>query len=136
MCDCKNLPETLADLDYWETGSGFDFKGAEEFKRFFQIEKLETEKLTPLFDYRESLYRCPECEQNWYLELLPEEELIPEFAVKLDSSKLPTDELIRSRKQFLSILAHDGFAPEICLKNDCPNFRLKGRSLCHLHLGF
>lgn len=134
MCNCAELPPTIAcHIEYWHRD--FDFQGVPGCPAYFQ--ELDTDTIVPSLDYDCTLYVCGSCKQGWYIECLPEETPSPSFAMKLkDSSESPSAAEIEAEKQSLSVLAHCGFEPEKCMKSACQNLRLKGRSLCHLHITF
>lgn len=132
MCNYHEMPEFPAEIMYWEPN--FIFNGANEFAQRLVIESVKTAVFTPPLNSGQKLYCCENCGQHWYIEFLPEEETSPAFALKNHEALQLTDEIIRSKKQFLSILARGGFDSAPCLKNECPNFCPNGRSFCHLHL--
>jgi hypothetical protein len=133
MCNCKDLPEYVADLECRDRG--FNYGGAAQNSRYFEY--LNSEAFVPILDYTHNLYYCAECNQRWYIECLPEETPSPGFALKLNDSVLepPTKEIAMA-KQSLSILAHGGFSSDACRIAGCANACLIGRALCHEHTTF
>jgi hypothetical protein len=130
MCNCTDLPPTIAtDLRYWHRG--FSFAGIAHSSDYFQ--DLETESLVPALSYGCTIYQCDACGQTWYIECFPEESAFVSFALKISIGVPPMQAEIAAAKQSLSVLAHGGFQSDPCLAKGCPNLRLKGRSVCHLH---
>jgi hypothetical protein len=105
--------------------------------RIQYFQEMDTEELAPTLEYSQHLYGCSACGQRWYIELLPEEQPSPGFAMKLpDHGHGPSSEEICVAKESLCIIAHGGFQPSPCRMAGCSNHQLKGRALCQLHLAF
>ncbi|ATY91657.1 hypothetical protein ECA3131 [Pectobacterium atrosepticum SCRI1043] len=133
MCNCKELPTSVAEIEHW--GHGFHFPNALTHNRHF--ETLDSEYFEPQLDYSEFMYRCTECGQAWYIECTPEASPSSLFALKVrDTESLPSDKEVKSAKEHLCILAHGGFDSEKCRMAGCQNDKLLGRELCYLHLSF
>jgi hypothetical protein len=133
MCNCSRLPTHVADIEYRQRG--FLFLGAVLHNRHF--ETPDSEHFEPNLDYEKTMYLCGDCGQAWYIECLPEETTSPGFALKAnDVTQPPSGDEVNAAKEYLSILAHDGFHAEKCRMADCNNHKLKGRELCHLHIPF
>ncbi|ACT13937.1 conserved hypothetical protein [Pectobacterium carotovorum subsp. carotovorum PC1] len=133
MCNCKQLPTSVAELDYW--GHGFHFSNALTHNRHF--ETPDSEYFEPQWNYEESMYYCAECGQAWYIECTPEHFPSPLFALKTkDVNSLPSDKEIKAAKVHLCLLAHGGLDSEICRMAECKNNKLLGRELCYLHIPF
>lgn len=131
MCNCSELPTCVAEIEY----RGFHFLGALLHRHYF--ETPDSEYFEPPLEYSESMYRCTECGQHWYIECSPEQTPYPEFALKADNiEQLPSDAEIRAAKQYLCILAHGGFDAGKCRIAGCQYHKLLGRELCHLHIPF
>jgi len=133
MCNCLQLPESIADISSSWVNSAIEFKGSEIFHIFFQ--EMESEEFQPDLDYSEVNYKCLECGQYWYIECSPEENPSPLFAIKRSGSnkELSKDE-IESSKEYITILAHNGFESTACSMAGCNNYKLKGKALCQKHL--
>ncbi|AJZ88485.1 hypothetical protein VW41_05210 [Klebsiella michiganensis] len=132
MCNCQALPAYVADISYGQ--NRFQFIGEHLHADYFM--PPDSEHFSPALDYSQNQYLCLECGQQWYFECAPEQTSFPLFALKLISDAEPGVTEINAAKQFLAILAHDGFASEKCRMKGCENFKLKGREMCHLHLRF
>jgi len=133
MCNCNELPACVADIELWL--NRFSFQGALIHHRHF--ETPDSEYLEPPVEYQASMYRCMQCGQHWYIEGTPDENSTPEFALKAARlTVFPTDNEIKAAKEYLCILAHGGFDSEKCRIVGCPNHKLVGRELCHLHIPF
>ncbi|WP_420064285.1 hypothetical protein [Pectobacterium colocasium] len=123
----------MAELEYW--GHGFHFSHALTHNRHF--ETPDSEYFEPQLDYSESLYRCMECGQAWYIESISEQCPYPLFALKVqETASLPSDKEVKAAKVHLCILAHGGFDSEKCRMAGCQNDKLLGRELCHFHIPF
>lgn len=133
MCNCSELPNCVAEIGYWERS--FVFSGSSINARYF--ETPDSEHFEPPLDYSQSMYRCAECGQPWYIEGTPEEYPSSIFALKASEITLPpSDEQVKAAKNYLCILAHGGFSSEKCSSMSCQNYKLLGRELCHLHITF
>jgi len=133
MCNCADLPQAVAELEYWNRG--FSFQGSTEHAAHFQ--ELDGSSLLPPLNFTHFLYSCGECGQAWYIECLPEEAPVPGFALKLESSaSSPSREEIVAAKEILCVLAHGGFESDKCRISGCTNRCLKGRALCQAHITF
>ncbi|RJL50808.1 hypothetical protein D5071_12250 [Pectobacterium carotovorum] len=133
MCNCKELPTSVVELDSW--WHSFHFSNALTHNRHF--ETPDSEYFEPQLDYSESLYRCAECGQAWYIECAPEQSPYALFALKTEDAKsLPSDKEVKTAKVHLCILAHGGFDSEKCRMAGCKNLKLLGRELCHFHIPF
>lgn len=108
-------------------------QGREVFSDFF--EAIEAEKFQPVLSYSEFYYCCKICGQAWYFEGAPDEMTSPLFGIKLQSIewRLSKDG-IDSKKQLMTLLAHNGFGSEKCRHTGCDNYKLNGKELCHNHL--
>lgn len=94
-----------------------------------------SDKIAPELDYSNNYYQCLECGQRWYFHCSPEETTWPFFGIKLpDSIDKLSEEEIESNREFITILAHNGFEPTKCRHKGCNNFKLKGKEVCHKHL--
>ncbi len=131
MCDCAGLPAFVADLDYWEPG--FPYAGRAHSAAYFR--ELDPSCLTPPLAPGGQAYRCTGCGQWWYVEGTPEETPSVGFALKLETDRAPADTALTAAKHSLAVVAHGGFDDGPCARAECPNLRLRGRALCHLHLG-
>lgn len=133
MCNCSELKEVVVDLDSNWISQSIPYQGKEAFSSYF--EEIEAEEFEPDLDYSEFYYVCKDCGQAWYFECAPDESTFPLFGIKLESvgQKLSKEE-IESNKDFITILAHNGFESSKCRTANCNNFKLKGKELCHKHL--
>jgi hypothetical protein len=131
MCNCSNHTPFVADPHYWR--SSVALAGVSASPSYF--EPLATESFVPALTHSQVSYTCSACGQSWYVECAPEEEASALFAMKVQGpSYHPLAEEVRAAKEFLSVVAHGGFEAKACSYAQCPNLRLKGRALCHLHL--
>lgn len=116
MCNCRKLPTCVAEIEYRERG--FQFLGASINNHYF--ETPESEHFEPQLDHSQSIYRCMECGQKWYIECSPEQTPHPEFALKVNELvRLPSVSELQAAKQYLCILAHGGFGSEKCSMVGC-----------------
>lgn len=133
MCNCRELPACVADLEYRDRG--FEYLGSEAHYQHF--ETPESTRFEPELDYSKYMYQCSECGQPWYIECLPDEMPSPGFALKRnDTSQPPSADELKAEKEYLCILAHGGFDSKTCRSAGCNNHKLKGRELCQLHISF
>lgn len=131
-CRCRDYPFALAPVCNVERDG--NYLGSAVFSRFFQTPYLDTLKPTVVFGGMTA--RCGSCAQAWYVELEPEQTPTVAFALKLDDLNRPRDVEVRSAQSCLVVLAHNGFSTDRCRQQQCDNFALRGRALCHLHWGF
>lgn len=133
MCNCNDLSEIVFDLDssqHTELKKGL---GRHAFPSFFA--EFEVEEFEPALSYSELYYCCKCCGQPWYIECAPEELTFALFGIKLqDNDQRLTTNTINSKKQFITLLAHNGFGAEKCRHQTCDNHSLNGKELCHNHL--
>lgn len=88
MCNCRQLPPCVAEIESMEWG--FAFSGALIHKHYF--ETPERDYLEPQLDYSHSRCRCLECGQEWYIECSPEQTPFPDFAFKVNElMRLPSE---------------------------------------------
>ena len=133
MCNCSKLPESIVDIYSSWVERAIELQGEKIFSHYFQ--EMESEHFEPELNYSEVYYKCLECGQHWYIECSPEEYPSPLFALKCkDSASKPTKDDIESQKEFLTILAHNGFENTICSMAGCNNYKLKGKALCQKHI--
>lgn len=133
MCNCRKLPNCVADIEYWT--QGFEYLGSQNHCHYF--ETPDSTNFEPALNYSKSIYQCSECGQRWYIECLPEETPSPGFALKINAAlQLPSDDEVEAAKEYLCILAHGGFDSKKCRVAGCKNHKLIGRELCHLHIPF
>ncbi|AYM76636.1 hypothetical protein D9M09_13145 [Janthinobacterium agaricidamnosum] len=131
MCNCKELPPAIADLDNGRRH--FDYQGAQAFAAYFQ--QFDAEDLSPALDHEISNYACKICLQKWYVECAPEQTSWPVFAMKDMTGKLTAHSAgVAAQKAFLEVLAHGGFSEERCLFKHCSGLTLNGRFVCYAHL--
>jgi hypothetical protein len=133
MCNCKDLPSAIGPV--CDVSRDQLYRGANYFKEYFE-DLICYETMVPPVEFGGKVARCKECNQHWYIEREPEEELITAFALKLSSSIVPSVDQINAQQSFLLILAHHGFSDESCQQQACCNQALNGRALCHVHWGF
>lgn len=133
MCNCKELPTCVAEIEYLDRG--FQFFGVLIHNHYF--ETPDSEHFEPQLDYSQFMYHCMECGQKWYIECAPEQTPYPEFALKVNELvRPPSVNELQAAKQYLCILAHGGFGSDKCRMAECQNHKLLGRELCHLHILF
>lgn len=129
MCNCKQLPDYVYNI--WREQI-IELQGIKLFPEYFS--GLEAEEFEPELSFEHQYFKCKECGQEWYIFLDCDE--IIEFAIKVESiqENLSQHE-IRAVKEFLTILAHNGFEPEKCRVSGCNNLKLKGKEFCHKRIG-
>jgi hypothetical protein len=133
MCNCLELKEFVVDLDSSWIDRTIPYQGRNIFPEFF--EEIEGEEFEPELDYSENYYNCQECKQSWYFECTPDESTFPLFGIELSNPEQRlSQEEITSSKEFLAVLAHNGFEATKCRYAGCQNFKLKGKELCQKHL--
>lgn len=104
---------------------------------YYIMEDSPCEVVQPQFDYSELYYVCSECQQAWYFECYPETPSFPIFGIKLANIKqILSQNKINSIKQFLVILAHEGFSEKKCIHRGCMNYSLNGTKVCLNHFGY
>lgn len=136
MCECVTVGDFFACADGFsdiiKTNNMMQYK----FPYYF-IEDSPCEKSYPQFSYGEFYYGCNECGQAWYFECTPEEYTSPIFGIKLANinTKIRDNE-INAIKQFLIVLAHEGFSKNKCRHMFCSSYALNGLEVCLNHLGF
>lgn len=133
MCNCKKLKKTVFDLDSNWIDQAIAYQGRDVFPEFFA--EFEAEEFEPALSYSEFYYCCKTCSQAWYLECASDEVTFPLFGIKLQGieQRLSKDE-VDSQKQFIILLAHNGFGSGKCRQSGCNNYKLNGKELCHHHL--
>lgn len=142
MCNCMNLKDVFINLSPSLSTPKFNYQGVEKFSEYFQnipgeyFHAIDDDDFEPEFDHSIKNYTCKFCGQAWYFEFESGEYPSPEFGMKLRDAneKLNLDDVYAS-KQFLTILAHDGFEPSRCRSQKCCNLKLKGKEVCHIHGG-
>lgn len=133
MCNCVDLPKAIIDISSSWINKTISLQGQELFAHYFQ--EMQAELFEPELDYSIYSYQCLECGQYWYIECSPDEGLSPLFAMKYERVKgQPNTDDVWSTKEFLTVLAHNGFENSKCRTIGCENYKLKGRELCHHHL--
>ncbi|MEC7119750.1 MAG: hypothetical protein VXW65_07595 [Pseudomonadota bacterium] len=133
MCNCSALKEIVVDLDSSWISQAIPYEGKEAFAPYF--EEIEAEEFEPELSYSEDYYTCKDCGQAWYFECAPTEGTFPLLGIKLkDEQHRLCSEEIEAHKDFITILAHNGFESSKCRTVNCNNFKLKGKQLCHRHL--
>ncbi|WP_144395651.1 hypothetical protein [Pleionea sediminis] len=133
MCNCKELPSSVVNISMSYAFRGIELQGVKLFPEYFN--GLDSERFEPELSYEFEHYRCKDCGQYWYIFLDSDENPSPWFCVKYrDRGYEPSKGEIDAEKQFLTILAHNGFGSGNCRASKCSNLKLKGKELCHLHL--
>lgn len=133
MCNCGELPSSVAELGYQD--KEFQFKRDLFLNHYFEIP--DSDRFEPPLEYAQFMYCCLDCGQSWYIECSPEENPSPIFALKVNEPiRLPSVKKLQAIKHYLCIVAHGGFDSEKCRMMGCPNHKLHGRELCHLHIPF
>ena len=133
MCNCLELPRAIINIGSSWISKDIGLQGQEQFSNYFQ--EMQAELFEPELDYSTYHYQCLECGQHWYIECSPDEGLSPLFALKYEGvNHQPNADDVWSNKEFLTVLAHDGFENTKCRTVGCENYKLKGRELCHRHL--
>lgn len=136
MCECKNVGDFFACADGFSDIIKINNVMKDKFPGYF-LEASPCENSFPKFSYSESYYVCSECDQVWYFECVPDEYTYPVFGIKLlDVDTKIKDNEINAIKQFLIVLAHEGFSQNKCRHMLCSNYSLNGLSVCLNHLGF
>ena len=133
MCNCKQLAETVVDLNAGLMGQALPSCGQDLFPCYFG--EIESEDFEPQLNYGDLYYCCKECGQAWYFECAPDEITSPVFAIKRYSveQRLSKDE-VNAKKEFITLLAHNGFSDKKCSHIECDNYQLNGKKMCHKHL--
>ncbi|WEV50134.1 hypothetical protein OZX61_12415 (plasmid) [Acinetobacter sp. ESL0695] len=136
MCKCQYVgnfficPSSSSDV----FSHNYDVKG--RFPHYI-IEDSPCEEAQPKFYYGESYYICAECQQPWYFECYPDTLTYPIFGIKIsDINKILNQNQINSIKQFLVVLAHEGFSENKCIYKGCMDYSLKGIKVCLNHFGY
>ena len=130
MCNCENLPRAVCTPQFWEPGFSFAGHGDAHFV------ELDADLVRPS-DGRDSLARCAECGQSWYVEWLPIEAAAACFAMKVSrTGALPGGQAIASAKKALSVIAHGGVSSSKCQLAGCEKNALNGRALYVDHIPF
>jgi len=136
MCECQSVgnffvcPSSFSDI----FSHNYDMK--DRFPHYI-IEDTPCEEAQPEFDYGEFYYVCAECQQSWYFECYPEKPTYPIFGVKIPSiNKMLSQNKINSIKQFLIVLAHEGFSENKCIHKGCMDYSLNGIKVCLNHFGY
>ena len=133
MCNCSDLPKAVIEVSLSWAFRSVKMEGVENFPQYFS--GLESEEFEPELNYDTSYYHCKVCRQRWYIYLDSDESPSPWLVIKHDNVDLPLSEKeIEAEKQFLTILAHNGFSSAQCRISECGNLKLKGKELCHIHL--
>ena len=105
------------------------FKGPEELDITTDCEVVINEPKAII------LFRWKICSQLWYYELAAEESITECFAVKITHQHdLETFNPLPI-KQFLTLLANNGFGQKTCGWKDCENFTLGEKNICLQHYG-
>lgn len=101
------------------------------------IEDSPCEETYPEFDYSKFYYKCLQCSQKWYFECYPSTPTAPIFGIKVsDLNKQLSQNYINCIKQFLVVLAHDGFSENKCIHKGCYNYSLNRIKVCLNHFGY
>ncbi|AXQ23789.1 hypothetical protein BEN71_17715 [Acinetobacter wuhouensis] len=136
MCECHSVgsffvcPNSFLDI----FSQNYDVKNS--FPNYI-LESIPCEKAQPEFDYGEFYYACVECQQPWYFECYPDTPTNPIFGIKLiDIKQTLSQNQINSIKQFLVVLAHEGFSENKCIHKGCMDYSLKGIKVCLNHFGY
>ncbi len=108
------------------------YPGVNKFPQYFNT--IDGEFFEPEFDYCIENYLCKSCGQAWYFEFDGSDCPDPIFGIKLTDIKvkLSRDD-IYSYKEFITILAYDGFESTKCRYKNCGNYKLKGKEICQVH---
>jgi len=133
MCNCEELPKSVVDVSLSWSFRSIEMQGVNQFTQYFS--GLEAEDFEPELSHEVEYYRCKGCGQAWYIYLDGDESPSPWLAIKVaevSTSLCETD--IRAEKEFLTILAHNGFESDNCRVSGCKNLKLKGKELCNVHL--
>ncbi|OUY08581.1 hypothetical protein [Acinetobacter populi] len=132
MCQCQDVEDSFACMDsFINFFSNNVFQ--EKFPKYLLLDS-PIDDVKPKLSYSNHYYICQECKQNWYLECSPTEETYPVFGIKTIYAL--TENEINAAKQFLVILAHDGFSPDPCAYHGCLNFALKNIKICVKHYSY
>lgn len=136
MCECRSVGNFFACVDNFSDIINASNTMKDKFSSYF-IEKFPCEETLPRFNYGDVYYVCDECGQAWYFECAPVECTYPVFGIKLPNinTKIRDNE-INAIKQFLIVLAHEGFSKNKCRHMFCSNYALNGLEVCLNHLGF
>ena len=133
MCECRKIKSFFACPDDFNNLFSFNFDVVENFPKYFR-EDAPTDEVIPKFDYSITSYRCLECQQWWYFECSPTESPYPMLGIKLKAQEHSLSKAeVKAIKQFLIILAHEGFSAEECVHYGCSNLALKNIKICVNH---
>lgn len=78
MCNCRQLPACVAEIESLERG----FEFSRGFIHNYYFETPESELFEPRLDYSQSMYRCMECGQEWYIECSPGTDTLSRVCLK------------------------------------------------------
>lgn len=133
MCECQFVADFFVFTDSFTEIFSPESNGQQSYPRFF-LEDYPCENVNPNFDYDINYYTCSECLQDWYFECTPVENTYPNFGIKIQDIGLQLSEnKINSIKQFLIVLAHEGFSKSKCAYSECVNYALQDRKICVNH---
>ena len=136
MCECQSVDNFFICPTSFSDVFSHNYNMKYKFPHYF-IEDPPCEEAKPEFDYGEFYYVCSECQQAWYFECYPETPTGPIFGIKIpDMSQVLSQNRINSIKQFLVILAHEGFSENKCIHNGCMDYSLNGIKVCLNHFGY
>lgn len=135
MCECQSVGNFFVCPTFSDIFShNYDTK--RRFPHYF-IEDTPCEEAKPKFDYGNFYYVCAECQQAWYFECYPSESTYPIFGIKIsDINQVLSQNKINSIKQYLVVLAHEGFSESKCIHKECMNYSLNGIKVCLNHFGY
>jgi len=136
MCECQNVGEFFVCPDSFSNIFSNNYEMKNRFSHYI-VEETPCEETHPKFDYNTFYYVCSECEQAWYFECYPDTPTAPILGIKLsDVNQTLSQNRINSIKQFLVVLAHEGFSENKCIHKGCMDYSLNGINLCLNHFGY
>lgn len=136
MCECQSVGNFFVCPTRFSNIFSHNYDMKDRFP-YCIIEDAPCEKVQPKFNYGEFYYVCTECQQPWYFECYPDTPTSPLFGIKLpDIKQTLSQNKINSIKQFLVVLAHEGFSASKCIHKGCTDYSLNGVQVCLQHFGY
>lgn len=136
MCQCQFVGDFFVCPTEFTDIISHNYNIKDKFSSYI-IEDSPCEVVQPQFDYGDFYYICSECQQKWYFECYPETPTFPIFGIKmLNTTSILSQNKINSIKQFLVVLAHEGFSENKCIHKGCMNYSLNEAKVCLNHFGY
>ncbi len=133
MCECQTVGDFFVCNNNQSNIFSHPLNAKNKFPNYL-MEDSPCDQAQITFEYGEFYYTCSECQQSWYFECYPSTPTYPIFGIKTENEDVRlSPNKINSTKQFLTILAHEGFSENKCLHQGCNNYALKGIQICIHH---